>query len=205
MKREEKSMLSRQKIIDSARKEFAEKGYGLSSINTICADGDLSKGILYHYFKDKDELYLLCVSTCFEGLTRVLKKSHEQLSGAPEEALNQVFRDRLTYFSEHPMDQRLFCEAVIAPPERLAAQIGAIKAPFNHVNEEILTDILSRETLRGEYTLDEVIRSFREYQDFINARLRNTPGSAFEREQICQRALRILLYGVIDPKGKTEK
>ena len=53
MKREEKNQISRQRILESAAKEFAEKGYGLSSINVICAEGDISKGILYHYFKDK--------------------------------------------------------------------------------------------------------------------------------------------------------
>lgn len=204
MKREEKNRLSRQKIIDSARREFAEKGYGLGSINTICAQGDLSKGILYHHFKDKDELYLLCVSECFEGLTQALRACREQLSGAPADALNQVFSVRLAYFSAHPEHQKLFCEAVISPPEALAARIQAIKASFDRVNEEILTDLLSREALRAEYTLEEVIQSFREYQDFVNARMRGTPKSAPEREQICQRALRILLYGVIAPKGREE-
>ena len=73
MKREEKNQISRQRILESAAKEFAEKGYGLSSINVICAEGDISKGILYHYFKDKDELYLTCVQACFDGLTAALK------------------------------------------------------------------------------------------------------------------------------------
>lgn len=73
MKREEKNQISRQRILESAAKEFAEKGYGLSSINVICAEGDISKGILYHYFKDKDELYLTCVQACFDGLTAARK------------------------------------------------------------------------------------------------------------------------------------
>ncbi|MEG1873185.1 MAG: TetR/AcrR family transcriptional regulator, partial [Ruthenibacterium sp.] len=61
MKRDEKNLASRRKILDSALAEFGANGYGLSSINTICSAGGISKGILYHYFKDKDELYLACV------------------------------------------------------------------------------------------------------------------------------------------------
>ncbi|HBR01472.1 MAG TPA: TetR/AcrR family transcriptional regulator, partial [Ruminiclostridium sp.] len=50
MKRDKKKLLSRRKILDSAFEEFGQQGYGLSSVNTICTAGDISKGILYHYF-----------------------------------------------------------------------------------------------------------------------------------------------------------
>ena len=61
MKREEKNQITRRRIMDSALAEFAGKGYGASSVNTICAAQDISKGIIYHYFNTKDELYLACV------------------------------------------------------------------------------------------------------------------------------------------------
>ena len=41
--------------------EFSSQGYGGSSINTICAAQNLSKGIVYHYFATKDALYLACM------------------------------------------------------------------------------------------------------------------------------------------------
>lgn len=44
-----------------------------SSINTICAARDVSKGIIYHYFKSKDDLFLACVEECFQLLTDYLK------------------------------------------------------------------------------------------------------------------------------------
>ena len=56
MKREEKNQQTRRRIMDSALAEFAEKGYGGSSVNTICAAQGISKGIVYHYFENKDEL-----------------------------------------------------------------------------------------------------------------------------------------------------
>ena len=44
MKREEKSQKMRRKIMDSALTEFYNQGYGVSSINTICATENISKG-----------------------------------------------------------------------------------------------------------------------------------------------------------------
>mgnify|MGYP002539826609 CR=1 FL=1 len=58
MKREEKNALSRQRILDAAMEEFSRNGYDGASLNTVCAEKGISKGIIYHYFKDKDELYL---------------------------------------------------------------------------------------------------------------------------------------------------
>ena len=60
MKREEKNLQSRQRILEGALKEFSAKSYAEASLNNICNDNDISKGIIYHYFKDKDQLYLLC-------------------------------------------------------------------------------------------------------------------------------------------------
>ena len=54
MKREEKNALSRQRILEAALREFSEKGYAAASLNTVCAENGISKGIIYHYFADKE-------------------------------------------------------------------------------------------------------------------------------------------------------
>lgn len=72
MKRKEKNLQSRQRILEGALKEFSAKSYGEASLNNICNDNGMSKGIIYYYFKDKDELYLLCVKECFDALTSYL-------------------------------------------------------------------------------------------------------------------------------------
>ena len=41
--------------------EFASSGYGAASIEIICNRHGISKGMMYHYFHGKDELFLECV------------------------------------------------------------------------------------------------------------------------------------------------
>ena len=74
LKREEKNQQTRRRIMDSALAEFSKKGYGASSVNTICSAENISKGIIYHYFSTKDDLFLACVEECFTLLTEYLKK-----------------------------------------------------------------------------------------------------------------------------------
>ena len=51
MKREEKSLLSKGKIIDAAMKLFLEKGYENTTMQDIVEASGMSKGAIYHYFK----------------------------------------------------------------------------------------------------------------------------------------------------------
>lgn len=73
MRREERNALSKQKILEAALCEFGNNGYEKASLNTVCSACDISKGNIYHYFKDKDEIYLSCVKSCFDALNNVLE------------------------------------------------------------------------------------------------------------------------------------
>jgi AcrR family transcriptional regulator len=44
-------------IIRVATEEFAERGYERASLNRILVRSGMSKGSLYYYFADKDDLY----------------------------------------------------------------------------------------------------------------------------------------------------
>ena len=56
MKRDEKNAMSKQRILDAAMEEFSRKGYEGASLNTVCLKNGIFKGIIYHYFKDKDDI-----------------------------------------------------------------------------------------------------------------------------------------------------
>lgn len=204
MKRDEKNLLSRRKILDSAFKEFGEQGYGLSSVNTICTAGDFSKGILYHYFKDKDELYLVCVKELFDNLTEYLQKELLNISGTKEIRLERYFDARTRFFRENSLHHKLFCDVIIAPPAHLAKAISEAKAEFDELNISALTKLLQSARLRSDMTIQSVVEIFRLYQDFANARYQMEPSEATnleKHEKICKRSLSILLYGVIERDG----
>lgn len=48
---------TRQRIIDVARVEFAQRGYAAGAITAIAAEADLAPSAVYHYFGGKAELY----------------------------------------------------------------------------------------------------------------------------------------------------
>lgn len=203
MKREEKIQLTRRRIMDSALKEFSECGYAASSVNNICAAEDISKGIIYHYFDSKDALFLACVEECFRLLTEHIRTNIRLIENTVELQLENYFTARMIFFKEHPLYQRIFCEAVITPPSHLKAEIQAKKQEFDELNIQIMEKLLESLPLRTDITKMEAIDTFHQFQDFINARyqMAEVDTQEFEkREQICRRALNILLYGIIERK-----
>ncbi|MFD0590383.1 TetR/AcrR family transcriptional regulator [Paenibacillus sp. GCM10027627] len=48
----------RGRIINAALKEFALKGYAAASTNEIAKEAGISKGLLFHYFTSKKDLYV---------------------------------------------------------------------------------------------------------------------------------------------------
>lgn len=203
MKREEKNQQTRRRILESALAEFSEQGYGASSVNTISNGEGLSKGIIYHYFPTKDDLYLACVEECFQMLTGHLQSHTNMVGQTAEERLEQYFRVRLDFFEQNPQYQRIFCDAVIMPPAHLEAFIQEKKAPFDRFNIDSLNRMLEPVSLRSDLSREDVVDTFRQYQDYINARYQMTGSEKIDirdHEESCRRALRILLYGVVERK-----
>lgn len=202
MKREEKNQQTKRRIMDSALAEFSAQGYGASSINTICAAEDISKGIVYHYFETKDGLFLACVDECFRRLTAYIRENMPNRDD-PERGLEDYFAIRARFFCSYPVYQRIFCEAVISPPAHLRGEIHQCRQDFDALNIQILEQLLTLFSLRPGVSKDEVIEMFRQFQDFISVhdQMANTEGKAFDAyEAMCRKALNILLYGVIERK-----
>lgn len=203
MKRLEKNQQMKSRIMAGALQEFSRHGYEGCSMNAISSAVEVSKGIIYHYFANKDELFLACVEECFSLLTDHLRNKLQDMPAEPEAKLSGYFSARLNFFADHPQYQGIFCEAIMLPPAHLRELIQEKKQAFEALNLQILEELLQALPLRASISRSEAIRTFRDFQDFINARyqvaaLTEAEFQAHERQ--CQRALNILLYGVVERK-----
>ncbi|MGN0779225.1 MAG: TetR/AcrR family transcriptional regulator [Aristaeellaceae bacterium] len=196
MKQEEKSQKSRAHILACAFAEFAGQGYRGASVNVICAAGHISKGLMYHYYADKDALYLACVERCFQELTDALSAALHARTVTPD----QYFDARLQFFAQHPQHQRLFCDAVVNPPPHLRRELAACRASFDRLNETMLTAILEKERLAPGLSIPDAIAQLRIFEDCVSSYLKNagTEQQQTDRHnQLCRQTFQTMLYGLI--------
>lgn len=196
MKQEEKNQKSRAHILAYAFTEFADQGYLGASVNTICTAGKISKGLLYHYYADRDALYLACVAQCFQELTAALSAALNPQTVTPD----QYFDTRLRFFADHPRHQRLFCDTVVNPPRHLLRELAACRTSFDQLNETMLTAILEKETLAPGLSIPDAIAQLRIFEDYVSTYLKNAgleQQQTDRHNQLCRRTFQTMLYGLI--------
>lgn len=63
-----------QKIINAGYRVFSQNSYKKSPVSEIAAEAGISKSLLFHYFKNKKELYLFLWDTCGQVTMEYLEK-----------------------------------------------------------------------------------------------------------------------------------
>lgn len=62
------------RIVNAAIKEFGQKGYDNASTNAIVKEAEISKGLLFHYFQNKKQLFLFLYDYFMEVISEEVYK-----------------------------------------------------------------------------------------------------------------------------------
>ncbi len=209
IKRKDKNTQSKNKILQAALAEFGSKDYSKASINNICNDNNLSKGLIYYYFKNKDELFLLCTKKCFDELGCYLEDNVEIYQDNVENSIENYFIARHNFFEENKEFKQIFYDAVFQPPEHLKKEIAELKEGFDAANKIFLKKILRQLKLRDMLSVDEAIEYFILFQDFFNSYFQknqfkdNHVSEVIKTHEIrSHKVFDIILYGIAKQEGK---
>ena len=66
LKMAETSLDTKKKLLESAKKEFLEKGFMNASLRTIAANAGVTTGAMYRHFKDKNAFFCALVDDAIE-------------------------------------------------------------------------------------------------------------------------------------------
>ena len=155
MERNEQKRVMREKIMQSAIRQFEKEGYEAASMNDICKSGNISKGIIYHYFKDKDDLYLACVKACYDALLdyyaqhRIHKDCYLDIKSFME--------IRVHFFKEHEIYRKLFFHSFLSTPDHLKKQVAELQKPLDELNISIYKAYLQRVELREHMDMEKAV------------------------------------------------
>jgi AcrR family transcriptional regulator len=96
------------RILEAALLEFAERGYKKASTNTIVREAKVSKGLLFHYFISKKELYIYLHQFAIDTITSEL---YEGVNFADRDVLNRLSAStvqKIESYRKHPLFVKLF-------------------------------------------------------------------------------------------------
>lgn len=97
---------TRQRILDVAMAEFAEHGFSGSRIERIAAGASANVGMIYHYFGNKDDLYLAALEASYK-IIRDREQTLDIAHADPRQALKALVELTFDFLSTDPHFVRL--------------------------------------------------------------------------------------------------
>lgn len=97
----------KEKIINAFLYELSENGYAKLNTNKICERAGVSKGLLFHHYKSKNNLFIT-VSKNFLNMLYDYLVSFDVSNLDFYTAINTYTQDKLHFFTENPQYIKLF-------------------------------------------------------------------------------------------------
>jgi len=113
----------RQKIIAACLSEFADKGYENASTNSMVKKAEISKGLLFHYFGNKRNLYLYLVDLAIDSF---ISKFYSYYTKPDSDVFERVMQRgviKIKISSEEPLMSKLVMEAFIDTPQDMKEEM----------------------------------------------------------------------------------
>jgi len=136
--------ISRQNILDTAMRVFAEHGYAQANMRTIAQAAGISVGGVYLYFKSKEELYLTLMEHWIEDLSQRTTAALADTDN-PSEALRAFISISLDFALSH--------KDVILHGKETGICGGNLMLDFFHRRRIILEEIIAAGIAAGSFSV----------------------------------------------------
>lgn len=127
-----KSAVTRERIMDAAKRVFAEHEYSAASIRMVAAEGKFGHGIIRYYFANKSELFKAVMSDiCAELFARTSTWLDEARHMPLEKGLRSFVENLIEYNEQKPASFRV-----------LVQNMAVMKDPDSTPGHELITKFL---------------------------------------------------------------
>ncbi len=202
MRQLERRERSRALILEAAICEFARSGYKAATMEDICSRHGISKGMMYHYYSGKDDLYIASVAKIADGLYGYLTTHQEDCSQRAFQGIADFYKLRETYFQDKVDERKVFEEAVLSPPEALEAEVDKVRAPIKALNRSRIRSVLSTLELRPGVSDDMAERYLSSLSTSFKTLLASYTGDEVDMHKVLtgvEELLSLLIFGLAGP------
>lgn len=135
-------------IHKAALAEFADVGYGGARVDMIAERAGVNKRMLYHYFGNKDDLFLYVLERAYEKI-RAHEEKLDLVNLSPEDAVRELVKFTFTYHHDNPEFMRLLNNENLYQAEHVkkSKKIRQMHSPF----VDLMTDVLKRGEKEGVF------------------------------------------------------
>lgn len=144
-------------IIYASIDEFSEKGYSKASTNTIMKNAGVSKGLIFHYFGNKKNLYIYIVQYTCDRMSQFL--SLNTLKGKYDvfELITDILVRKVQIAYEHPKMYMLIFDAFYNTPDEVKEEFSNKAANLKNSTITMLKDKIDTSKFREDIEYEKAV------------------------------------------------
>ena len=147
------------RIIQAAITEFAQNTYVNASTNRIVKACGISKGSLFKYFTDKEDLYFFLLDTVMWEMLRDIESDVENLSTELFQRIIDYSALEISWYIKNPDKGRLIMSAVTEKDEEICSRMAErYGARGENIYYELLADIEGKNLKIAKEMIAELLK-----------------------------------------------
>ena len=147
------------RIIQAAITEFAQNTYVNASTNRIVKACGISKGSLFKYFTDKEDLYFFLLDTVMWEMLRDIESDVENLSTELFQRIIDYSALEISWYIKNPDKGRLIMSAVTEKDEEICSRMAErYGARGENIYYELLADIEGKNLKINKEKIAELLK-----------------------------------------------
>ena len=134
------------RVIEAAIREFAEYGYAGGTTNRIIKECGISKGSLFKYFENKEELYFYLIDLVTEQREKAMKSEIEELSRDLFKRAIGYSSAEFSWYAANPVRGRFL---IAVASETDPGICGKIAERYGRKSEDVFREIMKGVDMSG--------------------------------------------------------
>ncbi|MFB3169807.1 TetR/AcrR family transcriptional regulator [Neobacillus sp. 179-C4.2 HS] len=176
------------RIINAAIKEFAQKGYDNASTNEMVKEAGISKGLLFHYFKNKKQLFLFLFDYCYSLVADEFYKKVDLTEPDFFKRIRQSVHIKMDLQTKYPDILTFIQEAFMQDSPEIKDEFDKKKLELNAINIGIIYDGIDLSKFRDDVDVQKILKviswTFEKMSDEELHKAKMVPGHKIDYEKV---------------------
>lgn len=197
------------RILESAIKLFAEKGFDATSVDEIARNAEINKAMIYYYFSSKEELLSSIIRKSINEFTSIIEEINLSNFKNLEEIIHFFVKEGINYIDKNDMLIRIYQRESLNLSSRWGTNIiDTVALVFEKV--ETMIKKMRKESINFDITLVEqilvtnLIIGYLSLKDKLGEKIDEEVGEIIKKRYI-DRVSRIIYLLITDKRGKEWK
>ena len=141
-KQQQRSLLTKQKLLDAALEAFSENGFKGTSTRDIAARAGVHHPLITYHFSNKDRLWRSAVKYVFSDFISALQKAQEEhATDCPKARFAAMIRIYVHYAARHPALHKIILQESSSPSDRLDWLSENFLGPLSEVSSGYIAEL----------------------------------------------------------------